>query len=332
MQSGRYPSDTSVQTPVETGHCMKRTFHICLSSHDEVMFRDDDDYNRGFNTFALALYKTDSIGLVESFMSDHVHMLVQTEDPDRFMRAYRMPYTKYFNNRYGRHGRLGEPRHFVLEIKGLHHHLAAASYILRNALHHGIVPIPYAYPHSSVNVIFQREMGKRPERDLIPRTSYYRHIGRHASFPDSYVMNRSGLFLRESVLDIPQMENMFMTPRNFDYYMGRRTSEEWVKEQENDRNGTASVTLEVIESNVRMTTLKDMLVLESGRADYRRISDVDLCREIDRIVKEDLHAASIYSLSCEEKKNLARLLKGKYYSGGAQLCRCLALNYRPSAD
>ena len=81
----------SVQTPVETCCCMKRTFHICLSSHDEVMFRDEDDYNRGFNTFALALYKTDSIGLVESFMSDHVHMLVQTEDPDRFIGAYRMP-------------------------------------------------------------------------------------------------------------------------------------------------------------------------------------------------------------------------------------------------
>jgi hypothetical protein len=46
---------------------MKKTYHLCLSS-DEVMFRDEEDYNRGFNAFALALYKTDSVGLVESIM------------------------------------------------------------------------------------------------------------------------------------------------------------------------------------------------------------------------------------------------------------------------
>jgi len=306
---------------------MKRTFHLCLSSDNEVMFRDEIDYNRGFNTFALALYKTDSTGLVESFMSNHVHMLVQTDNPDQFMQAYRMPYTKYFNNRYKRSGRLGEAHHFTLEIKGLYHHIAAASYILRNPLHHGVAPIPYAYPHSSVNVIFQKEMGKKPDKDLIPYTSFYRYIGRHSLCPDSYKMNSSGLFLRESVLDIPQMENMFVTPRNFDYHMGRRTSEDWIKEQENDRNDSASVTLGLIESNVQLTSLKEMLILESGRADYRKISDIDLCHEIDRKVTEELHETSIYSLSHEEKMNLARCMKSKYYSGEAQLCRCLALEH-----
>ena len=211
---------------------MKRTFHLCLSSSDEVMFRDEEDYNRGFNTFALALYKTDSTGLVESFMTNHVHKLVQTADPNIFMGAFRMPYAKYFNNKYTRCGSLGEPRHFTLEVKGLHHHLAAMSYILRNALHHGVAPIPYAYPHSSVNAIFQREMGKRPESDLLSPASYYRYIGRRAEYPDTYKMSKSGLFLRESVLDIPQVENMFSTPRKFDFYMNRRSSEEWLAEIE----------------------------------------------------------------------------------------------------
>ena len=48
-----------------------------------------------------------------------------------------------------------------MEITGLHHHLAAMTYVLRNALHHGLVPIPYAYPHCSVNAIFRKEMGKK---------------------------------------------------------------------------------------------------------------------------------------------------------------------------
>ena len=39
---------------------MKKTFHLCLSAGDEAMFRDLEDYHRGFNCFALALYKTGS--------------------------------------------------------------------------------------------------------------------------------------------------------------------------------------------------------------------------------------------------------------------------------
>ena len=302
---------------------MKKTFHLCLSSDDEVMFRDEEDYNRGFNCFALALHKTDSTGLVESFMSNHVHVLVQTTDPNKFMGAYRMPYAKYFNHKYGRTGSIGEPVHFSTEIEGLHHLLAAMSYILRNGLHHGLVPIAYGYPHCSINAIFQKEMGKSPRQDLIPQSSFYRHIGRNASFPERYKMSSSGLFLRESVLDIAQVENMFATPRAFDFYMNRKTSEDWIKEQGKDGNEADLVTLELIESKVQLTSIKDMLVFESGRSDYRRISDIELCLEIDKITREHFKKPSIYALTLEEKMKIARHLREKYHTSSVQLSRCL---------
>ena len=47
-------------------------------------------------------------------------------------------------------------------------------------------------------------------------------------------MSENGLFLRESVLDTVQVENMYVTPRAFNYYMSRRSGEEWEKEQEKD--------------------------------------------------------------------------------------------------
>ena len=87
---------------------MKKTYHLCLSGGDEILFRDEEDYNRGFNYFALALYKTDSTGLVESFQSTHCHKMVQTEDPVEFMYLMRQSYSKYFNRKYDRHGRVGE--------------------------------------------------------------------------------------------------------------------------------------------------------------------------------------------------------------------------------
>lgn len=306
---------------------MKRSFHLCLSAHNEVMFRDEEDYNKGFNTFALALYRTNSTGLVESFMSNHVHFLIQSESPGDFMGAFRMPYAKYFNHKYSRSGKLGEIKHFSLEITGIHHHLVAISYILRNALHHGVAPIPYAYPHSSANVIFQKDMGKSPISDLLPRESFYRYIGRRLQCPDSYKMSTSGLFLRESVLDIPQVENIFMTPRTFDYYMSRRTSEDWINEQSKDGNDSPPITLDSIESQTYMSNSKQMLINEGGRLDYKKITDIELCTEIDRIIQNDFGKQSVYLLSPAEKRDISDLMRKLYYPSSEQLDRCLAVDY-----
>ena len=302
---------------------MKKTYHLCLSAGDEIMFRDLEDYNRGFNCFALALYKSNSTGLVESFMSNHFHLMIQTEDPKEFMYNMRQPYSKYFNRKYCRNGRLGEKHHFQLEISGLHHHLAAMSYTLRNALHHGVSPIPYAYPHSSVNSIFRKEMGKTSDERLIPQKSYYKYIGRRAEYPSSYKMNKNGLFLRESVLDIAQVENMFVTPRSFDYYMGRKTSEDWQKEQSKDNLQIPPVRLEDIEAGARMQTLEAMMINENGKGNYRKISDIDLCIEIDQFILPEFGKGSVYLLSDQEKRKIAELLYKKYHINEMQIRRCL---------
>ena len=302
---------------------MKKTYHVCLSAGEEIMFRDLEDYTRGFNCFALALYRSNSTGLVESFMSNHFHLMIQTEDPKEFMYNMRQPYSKYFNRKYCRNGRLGEKHHFQLEISGLHHHLAAMSYTLRNALHHGVSPIPYAYPHSSVNSIFRKEMGKTSDERLIPQKSYYKYIGRRAEYPSSYKMNKNGLFLRESVLDIAQVENMFVTPRSFDYYMGRKTSEDWQKEQSKDNLQIPPVRLEDIEAGARMQTLEAMMINENGKGNYRKISDIDLCIEIDQFILPEFGKGSVYLLSDQEKRKIAELLYRKYHINEMQIRRCL---------
>lgn len=304
---------------------MKKSYHLCLSAGDEIMFRDLEDYRRGFNCFAIALYKTGSTGLVEAFMSNHFHLMIQTEDPKDFMYNMRQPYSKYFNQKYGRNGALGEKEHFQLEIRGLHHHLAAMSYILRNPLHHGIAPIPYAYPHSSVNVIFQHEMGKSNTDILIPEKSYYKHIGRRAAYPDTYKMNDKGMFLRESVLDIVQVENMFATPRSFDYYMGRKTSEDWHKEQSKDNIDNPPVKLEAIEYGVNSHSLERMLINENGRCDYRKMSDIDVCTLVDHQILPSIGKSSVYQLTSEEKEWIAEFLFKTYHIGSDMIRRCLVM-------
>ena len=304
---------------------MKKTYHLCLSAGDEVMFRDLEDYNRGFNNFAIALHKTSSTGLVESIMSTHAHMLVQTDSPKDFMMCLRLPYTMYFNKKYQRSGRLGEKLHFTMEIVGYHHMLAAMSYILRNALHHGVAPVPYAYPHCSANAIFMSEMSKRPEENLLPQKSIYKFLGRRAEYPDSYKMSKSGVFLRESVLDIPQVENLFVTPRMFNFYMTRKSSEEWEAEQVKDQNNSPLINIQSIEQGVHTEPIEKLLLLENGKADYRKLSDIDLCTEIDRNILPKFGKASVYHLSTEEKNRIANHLFNTFHLNASQIRRCLAI-------
>ena len=100
---------------------MKKTYHLCLSAGEEVMFRDAEDYNRGFNCFALALFNTDTTGLVESEMSTHYHQLIQSANPNEFMRNFRLSYSMYFNRKYHRSGKLGEKHHYTMEVVGYNH-------------------------------------------------------------------------------------------------------------------------------------------------------------------------------------------------------------------
>lgn len=302
---------------------MKKTYHICLSAGEEVMFRDLEDYNRGFNCFALALYKTGSTGLAESFMSTHAHQMVQTEDPKEFMHCFRHPYSIYFNHKYQREGRLGEKMHFSMEVVGYHHTIAAVSYTLRNALHHGVAPTPYGYPHNSANAIFRMEMGKFLTEELLPEKSYARFIGKRQEYPGHYKMTKGGVFTRESVLDIPQMENLFGTPRAFNFYMTRKSSEEWEAEQSKDENGSAPINLPAIEQGVDMQSLERMSLFESGKADYRKLSDIDLCMKLDMIARNRYHKHSVYQLTHKEKKEIAEMLYRKLHLSEAQIRRCL---------
>ena len=304
---------------------MKSTWHLCLSAGEEILFRDLEDYHRGFNTFALALYKSDSTGLVESFMSTHCHLMIQTSSPSDFMYHFRHPYSMYFNKKYSRKGKLGEKIHFSMEVVGYHHTLAAASYTLRNALHHGVVSIPYAYPHSSVNSIFMSDLGKYPDQNLLHPRYHHKYIGKTAEYPDTYKMNSSGLFLRESVLDIPQMENLFVTPRAFNYYMTRKSSEEWEAEQQKDKNDRPAVTLRNIEPANYMREVDKMLICENGKADYRKPSDIDVCSMIDKTILQQYGKSSVYLLTEREKQMIAEYLYRQCRVGERQIRRCLAM-------
>lgn len=302
------------------GAKMKKTYHLCLSGGNEVMCRHDRDYIHANNCLCLAVHKTDSSLLAYSIMSNHAHIGVRTEDPHAFMKSFRYPYNRYFNQKYGRKGMLGEKHFFICEIDGLYHRLAMISYILRNALHHGVSATPFGYRYSSISALFREDLGYFDEPELMPKKSQYLYLPGNDSLPEGYKMGASGLILPQSVIDVSDVEHQFSTARTFLYYMNRLSGEAWEKEQLQDAVNMPPVTIEQIESSIKCQDLKTMLGNEHGRANYNAMNDIRLCGIVDKMLGE----SSVYEIPQGEIERVARYIYNSYRVSQDQINRCLA--------
>ena len=306
---------------------MKKAYHICLSSGDEVCCRDEEDYVYYFNALALAVAKTESSLLADAVMSNHVHECLRTACPKEVATMQRYTYTRYFNSKYLRRGSLFLRPPFIIELEGLYHKLAALSYTLRNPVHHGVTATPFEYRHSSARALFRDALGRDDCQDFLPEYLCHRYLPDHRSCPSGYKMGKNGLILRENVLDVSDVEHMFMTPRSFLYYMNRLSGEEWQREQEKDLLAGAPITLDVIESGIGYQSMSQMLAFEHGRADYRAMDDLALCEKIDNEILPAMGRDSVYMLLPQEKVRLAEMLCRDLGLPRAQVVRCLAMNY-----
>ena len=301
---------------------MKRTYHLCLSAGNENMFRDEADYIHGVNCLCLAAIKTDSIILAYSFMSNHVHICVRTADPDRFMKAFRYPYNRYFNKKYMRKGRIGEHDYFLLKIDGLYHLLTAIAYVLRNPLHHGVAATPFGYRFSSVNAIFRKELGRDDVPQILPEKSCYLYLPSRATLPKGYFMGPDGMILPETFVDVADLQHKFATARTYLYYMNRLSGEAWEKEQLQDNTNQVPIGLDNIEQGVCGLDMRSMFANEHGRANYMAMTDMEICTEIDSGLR--LSGETVYTLTPDRLIEMAGVLKLRYPSlSRLQLTRCL---------
>ena len=293
---------------------MRKIFHICLSSHEEVMFRTEADFVRGFNCLAETALLTESRLLADGLLSTHWHTVVQTDDPDNFVRRYRYSYARYFNSTHSRQGRLGERKAFVTEIDGIHRLTTAISYVNRQGLHHGLTATPFGYPHCSVNAYYRRELGKDSmDCALMPAGCRHQFLTRNVRIPESYRMAKNGLLLREDILDTSYVEQVYLTPRNFLFQMNKLTDERIMEEQKSEKSSTPVISIDLIEQGTPDFNIKQMLVNEQGRVNKSWMTDQDLCRLIDSYyiprLKGEGSPATVYSLSPIERSRLFETMK-----------------------
>ena len=287
------------------------------------MFRNELDYVLGTNHLCLSAHKTESDLLAYSFMSNHVHICTRTKNPAELIKHFRYSYTRYFNKKYRRKGRLGEKYFFSLEIEGLYHVLTVIAYILRNPLHHGVSATPFGYRFSSIGALFRYEFGRFEEPALLAEKSQYLYLPDRQRLPARFKMGTDGMILPETSIDVQTVQHYFSTARTFMYYMNRLSGESWEKEQLQDPTNLHPITLEHIERSNGTLDLKLLLNNEYGRANYNATSDIQLCKEIDNMLKTlTTKEQTLYTTSLRELHRVAEELQKRLRIPNEQLTRC----------
>ena len=326
---------------------MRKTVHLCLSSHDEVMYRSEADLRMGFNCLAIACLKTEARLMAESEMTTHIHCLMQSDKYGETMHQARYSYARYFNSKYCRKGLLGERKYFALEIDGLHHTIAALDYVLRQGLHHGLSSTPFEYPHCSANAFFRKQLGKVDSPSQMIQGKRYLYLpGKNRLDNNKYRMSADGLLLRQDILDTAYVEELDVSPRTYLFHMNKISGEGDLQKQF-DENGDKPVTVEAIEMGVPDFDATLTRSLEQGKVDRNRMTDLELCSIIDRMLIPRLfknaELVSIYLLSQSQRAKIYEVLwqeclssrfrparggflQGKYITSN-QLERCLAMKY-----
>lgn len=262
---------------------MKETYHICLSSHNEVMFRSEEDLIIGFNYLAVTALDTDSTIFADGIMSTHYHEAVRTANPIELARRNRYSYGRYFNSKYNRKGSLGEKDCFLLKVEGLYHTQALLNYVIRQGLHHGLAATPFGYPHCSANVIYKKELGKDYTPELMGERKRHAFLPYNTRVPLKYRMAKTGLLLREDIEDIAYVESVYVSPRNYMFQMNRISDLKDIADQEKE-NSLPAVTLASVERGVKGFDPSKAFIAEQGRVNRNNMTDIELCHIIDDLI------------------------------------------------
>ena len=303
----------------------RRLYHICFTSHNEVLCRSYKDYCMMFNCIAQAVFKTGSSLLAHAIMSTHVHMIAVCADPSNLVMRIRTSYTQMFNHRYKRKGALGDKAFFCSKLEGRRHIAAAISYVIRNPYHHEVCANLYSYPFSSVNQYFKNKIQSfSPVTEAVFRRKKSDIIRIKNHLPDDVdVLRSTGMISYDDVVDSVLVEGYFGSYRAFLFGLNRNDYERWMREQEEDDDGLPPVTLATVEAFLPDREVQLILKQNQHWVNEKRVSDIELCDIIDHQCVPRYGKVSYVQLSHSEVDDVRQSLADALRVSQGQLERCL---------
>ncbi len=303
---------------------MKRLMHLCFTSKHEVLCRCARDYKMMISRIAQSAVYNDTSVLAYAVMSNHVHLVVQTEEESAFIKTLRSSYTQSFNDRYKRSGKLGDPKFYRLELEGIQHQQDAITYVLQNPWHHKVVENPFDYPYSSMNLYYRRNHLEQPfQTSEIDKNK--RLLNRNVNINAKVEYGTSGMIAPDTFVQIRMVENIFGPYTSFHMLTHRKNYKEWKDRQQQENSAFPIVNLRSVEPLLAKEHIQS---IEENPYRWRKgqnVTDMDLCRIIDEELLPRYKCETYTQLQALDKKSIisALLARFPYKVSEEQILRCL---------
>lgn len=282
------------------------------------MFRDDDDYRCGISKMAMAAIKTGTRIYAYAFMSNHIHIVALTEEKSRFISVFRNSYTKRFNHKHMRSGKLGEKGYYVDHLDTHNRTLSAVNYVLRNPVHHLVSDTALGYDYCSARYLFIGDICQAA--DTLPQKSIF--IPRRTANPRHFRSDQSGMISPPSFLDIAAVERLYMTPKNFLFHINHPSYRDLESVNGCEDKGQDWTTIADVEPYENIDELQKN---ERQRSTKGSLTDLQLCATIDKRI-DNVFKKTYAQLTAGEKRQIAsELLKLPVRPAKEQIIRCLGL-------
>ncbi len=306
---------------------MKRLMHLCFTSKNEVMCRNPRDYKMMISRIAQSALRNDTCVLAYAVMSNHVHLIVQTEKEAKFIKTLRSSYTQSYNHIYKRKGSLGDEGFYRLELEGIQHQQDAITYVLQNPWHHKVTDNPFDYPYSSMGLYYRRNHLEQPIHTS-DRDKNKRLLNRNVNVNAPVEYSSSGMIVPESFTQLRMVENIFGTYTSFHMLTHRKNYKEWKDRQLQESQSSPIVTFHSVEPILTKEHIRSIEEAPYRWHKGKHFSDDDICRIIDGELLYKYKCETYTQLHPRDKKSIVVNLQEKYpYKvTEEQILRCLGGN------
>lgn len=291
----------------------RKIWHISVQGNGrQSMFLTNGDILHAINLLGVLSTYYDVDVLAYAFMSNHFHLIIQCEDPQYFMKAFRLSYTKYHNSVHNVIGSVGS-RSFKAGLLNTRKKLVEKLiYVIRNTVRHRLQSHPYADPYNSAKFYFAEEQ-RIKWYGYKPAGQNTRLMHSHKMIPEYFLVDKNENILPLSFIKFRKVEACFQSYAQFMSLISNPTEKELAEEEARLSGGKARQH----EGKARQ---------HEGQRNYMKntcVAMTDL--QLSEKIINDIKPRSIASLSDAEVVAMARYYRNKYPVSLRQLSRIFAL-------
>ena len=273
--------------------------HISSEGLEGIVFRDDKDRYAALVYMAAAANESNTVILAYALMSNHVHFILQGDNPMHFYERFILRMNQYLS-RHGHGNKLLPSRPSITPLMDRFQFLDAVAYVVRNQYVVDQTVTPYSELCTSgylyFNSLFHQVSAMlpyEPVEGLSARKLMQLTFTKDQSIPLSGLKLLNGIPCPHSFVNYKLVEELFGTARLF--------------------------TIRVFKSvEAQMET-----ALLLGETPF--LPDEELSREIWKYCKEKWNVKSVLQLTREQKYELAKHMKYNYHASNGQIVRISSL-------